>query len=185
VQAISEQLEMFGIDGARRQADGAAASPHERSRPLRRVDVAHELMSSLPAAEDLSLQMAELKEPVNAWPRNGGRPELRRRSACSSRPSARPSNGTRSGSVCRHGVRWRWHRQRYADCSPSAHIGYAYAPGAPFCGREGNDAPIPASRLSSPDARPGRRRLGPEVCNCEGSHRAGHRCGFGPGSRCM
>jgi hypothetical protein len=45
---------VFGIDGARRLADGAAASRHERSRLLRRIDVAHGLMSSLPAAEDLS-----------------------------------------------------------------------------------------------------------------------------------
>ena len=30
-----------------------------------------------------------------------------------------------------------------------------------------------------------RRLLGPEVYYCEGSHRAGHRCGFGPRSRCM
>ena len=54
MRAVSEQLEILGLDGARRLAESAGASPRERSRLLRRVDVTHELMSSLPAAEDLS-----------------------------------------------------------------------------------------------------------------------------------
>ena len=54
MRAVSEQLEILGLDGARRLAESAGASPRERSRLLRRVDVTHELMSSIPAAEDLS-----------------------------------------------------------------------------------------------------------------------------------
>jgi hypothetical protein len=51
---LSEQLEMFGLDGARRLAETATTSTRERSRLLRRIDVTHELMSELPAGEDLS-----------------------------------------------------------------------------------------------------------------------------------
>ena len=51
---VSAQLEMFGLDGARRLAETATTSGRERSRMLRRIDVAHELMSELPANEDLS-----------------------------------------------------------------------------------------------------------------------------------
>jgi hypothetical protein len=51
---LSEQLEMFGLDGARRQAENASISSRERSRLLKRIDVTHELMSALPAGYDLS-----------------------------------------------------------------------------------------------------------------------------------
>src|ERR1700733_10976049 len=51
---LSEQLEMFGLDGARRLAENTITSARERSRLLRRVDVTHELMSELPSSEDLS-----------------------------------------------------------------------------------------------------------------------------------
>jgi hypothetical protein len=51
---IGAQLEMFGLDGARRLAETTTTSGRERSRMLRRIDVAHELMSELPANEDLS-----------------------------------------------------------------------------------------------------------------------------------
>ena len=37
MRAISEQLEIFGLDEARRMAE-AATSPRERSRQLRRVE---------------------------------------------------------------------------------------------------------------------------------------------------
>jgi hypothetical protein len=42
-----------------------------------------------------------------------------------------------------------------------------------------------ARMLVSNDLAQRRRLLGPEVYYCEGSHWAGHRCGFGPRSRCM
>lgn len=54
MHAVSDQLDMFGLDGARRIAESASTSPRERSRLLRRVDVAHELMSELPGSDDLS-----------------------------------------------------------------------------------------------------------------------------------
>jgi Plasmid encoded RepA protein len=54
MHAVSEQLEIFGLDGARRIAESASTSPRERSRLVRRVEVTHELMSELPANEDLS-----------------------------------------------------------------------------------------------------------------------------------
>jgi hypothetical protein len=46
---LSAQLEMFGLDGAKRLAETATTSARERSRLLRRIDVTHELMSELPA----------------------------------------------------------------------------------------------------------------------------------------
>ena len=54
MHAVSDQLEMFGLEGARRLAEHAGTSMRERSRLLRRVDVTHELMSELPSSEDLS-----------------------------------------------------------------------------------------------------------------------------------
>jgi hypothetical protein len=54
VDSIGDQLEMFGLEGAKRLAENAGTSAHERSRLLRRVDVTHELMSELPSSEDLS-----------------------------------------------------------------------------------------------------------------------------------
>ena len=50
---ISEQLDMFGLEGTKRFAE-TNTSPRERSRQLRRVDVTHELMSELPGRDDLS-----------------------------------------------------------------------------------------------------------------------------------
>ena len=57
---LFEQLEMFGVDGARRMAETASTSARERSRLLRRIDVMHELMSELPAGEDLSFMHSGL-----------------------------------------------------------------------------------------------------------------------------
>lgn len=54
MHSVSDQLEIFGLDGARRLAETASTSPRERSRLLRRVDVTHELLAELPSAEDLS-----------------------------------------------------------------------------------------------------------------------------------
>jgi hypothetical protein len=51
---LSGQLELLGLDETRRRAAAEGATPAERKRLLKRIDVAHELMSELPAAEDLS-----------------------------------------------------------------------------------------------------------------------------------
>lgn len=85
MRAISEQLEIFGLDQARRMA-GTATSPHERSRQLRRVEVAHELMSEIPSSEDLSFLHSGLcqtclphsrpAEDNGLWHRKSGRFQL-------------------------------------------------------------------------------------------------------------
>jgi hypothetical protein len=68
--------------------------------------------------------------------------------------------------------------------SPAGIANVAPQPAAAICPR-----PYRSARVSlvpeTLDQLQCRGRLEPEVCNCEGSHRAGHRCGFGPGSRCM
>lgn len=51
---LSGQLELLGLEEARRRATAEGSTPAERKRLLKRIDVAHELMSELPAAEDLS-----------------------------------------------------------------------------------------------------------------------------------
>jgi Plasmid encoded RepA protein len=51
---ISEQLEFFGFEETLRRVTAEASSPAEKRRLRRRVEVAHELMSAVPTAEDLS-----------------------------------------------------------------------------------------------------------------------------------
>lgn len=51
---LVEQLEIFGLEQTRRLARVEGATPRERTRAEQRVEVTHELMSELPAAEDLS-----------------------------------------------------------------------------------------------------------------------------------
>ena len=52
--SLTGQLEMHGLDETRRLVIAEGTTPAERKRLLRRVEVTHELMSELPAAEDLS-----------------------------------------------------------------------------------------------------------------------------------
>jgi hypothetical protein len=51
---VRDQLEMFGLDGARRLAEAAGASPRERDRLVRRVETAHEIMAAIPNGDELS-----------------------------------------------------------------------------------------------------------------------------------
>jgi hypothetical protein len=60
---LIDQLEMFGLEETRRRAQGEGASPRERIRLERRVEVAHDLMSGLPSAEDLSFLHSGLGSP--------------------------------------------------------------------------------------------------------------------------
>ena len=53
MRAMIEQLEFFGLEETRRIA-GTASTARERARQLKRVEVAHELMSDLPGSDDLS-----------------------------------------------------------------------------------------------------------------------------------
>ncbi len=54
VLKLTEQLEIFGLEETQRRAQGEAVSASECKRLQRRVETAHQLMSALPAAEDLS-----------------------------------------------------------------------------------------------------------------------------------
>jgi hypothetical protein len=54
VLRLTEQLEIFGLEETRRRVQGEAASNRTRKRLERRIEVAHEMMSALPAADDLS-----------------------------------------------------------------------------------------------------------------------------------
>src|SRR3954470_18189472 len=50
---IKAQLELVGLDEALRLADAAGATPNERARLRRRVEVAAEIMSEPPGADEL------------------------------------------------------------------------------------------------------------------------------------
>jgi hypothetical protein len=49
VLRLSNQLEMLGFDETVRRAEADAKTDAERRRMVRRIEVAHELMSELPA----------------------------------------------------------------------------------------------------------------------------------------
>jgi hypothetical protein len=51
---IAKQLEIFGLDETKRQVAACTVSSRERDRLTRRVEAAHEIMSSLPEGDDLS-----------------------------------------------------------------------------------------------------------------------------------
>lgn len=51
---LTDQLEIFGLEETRRRVRCEGATPRERMRLDRRVEAAHEMMSVLPTADDLS-----------------------------------------------------------------------------------------------------------------------------------
>jgi Plasmid encoded RepA protein len=51
---VAEQLEIFGLDGTKQLAIAGGASRAEKNKLLRRIEVAHDLMSGLPSPEDLA-----------------------------------------------------------------------------------------------------------------------------------
>jgi hypothetical protein len=51
---VSDQLEMFGLEGARRLALSGGVTAAEKERLMRRIELTHELMSELPGLDDLS-----------------------------------------------------------------------------------------------------------------------------------
>ena len=74
VLRLVDQLEMFGLEETRRRAQGEGASPRERIRLERRVEVAHDLISGLPSAEDLSFLhsgLCQVALPHSRPPDNG------------------------------------------------------------------------------------------------------------------
>ena len=54
VLKLTSQLEMLGLEETRRRVHSSGATHRERKRLERRIEIAHELMSVLPTAEDLS-----------------------------------------------------------------------------------------------------------------------------------
>jgi hypothetical protein len=78
-----DQLEMFGLEGARLHARAAGSSPKQRTRFIRRVETAHEIMSALPTGDELSFLHSGLcqtclphSRPADSsapWERRSGR----------------------------------------------------------------------------------------------------------------
>src|SRR5687767_14996004 len=52
--AVRDQLELLGLEESLRIAEAAGTTPIERRKLCRRVELAHELLSTLPGPEDLS-----------------------------------------------------------------------------------------------------------------------------------
>src|SRR3954451_2568760 len=83
VLKLTEQLEIFGLEETQRRARGEAVSSSECKRLQRRVETAHQLMSALPAAEDLSFLHSGLcqvalphsrpADNASIWRRQSGR----------------------------------------------------------------------------------------------------------------
>ena len=80
---VRTQLELVGLDQALRMADAAGATPAERARLRRRAEIAAEIMSEPPGADELGFIDAGLcrcylprTRPVrnsDAWARRAGR----------------------------------------------------------------------------------------------------------------
>lgn len=83
VLRLSNQLEMLGFDETVRRAEADAKTDAERRRMVRRIEVAHELMSELPPKDELSFLHSGLcqtglphSRPANnhdIWTRRSGR----------------------------------------------------------------------------------------------------------------
>jgi hypothetical protein len=80
---ISDQLELLGLEGAKRQAMAGGATPAEKHRLARRVEMAHEMLSAMPTIEDLAflhsglaqtcLPHSKLADDQEVWRRQSGR----------------------------------------------------------------------------------------------------------------
>ena len=80
---ISDQLELLGLEEARRQAIAVGATKAEKNRIARRVEMTHELLSALPTAEDLAFLHSGLAQTClphsrpaadqSVWRRQSGR----------------------------------------------------------------------------------------------------------------
>ena len=51
---LTGQLDLLGVEETKRRVAAEGATPAERKRLSRRLEVTHEMMSELPTAEDLS-----------------------------------------------------------------------------------------------------------------------------------
>jgi len=80
---VARQLEMLGLDEAKRQASALAFNPIARSRKLNRIAAAHALLSELPTVEDLAFLHSGLCQTClphsrpasnqDIWTRSSGR----------------------------------------------------------------------------------------------------------------
>jgi hypothetical protein len=80
---VAEQLEIFGLDATKRLAEAGATTRAGKSKLLRQVEVAHDLMSSLPSPDDLAFLHSGLcqtclphSRPASnraVWTRSSGR----------------------------------------------------------------------------------------------------------------
>ena len=80
MNAVRQQLEMFGLDGARLCARAVGSSQKERTRLVRRVETAHEIMSALPKGGELSFLHSGLCQTClpHSRPADNGAPWERR-----------------------------------------------------------------------------------------------------------
>jgi hypothetical protein len=80
---VAEQLEIYGLDGAKRLAVAEGATRAEKDKLVRRVEVAHDVLSGLPTPEDLAflhsglcqtcLPHSRLVSNQTVWTRSSGR----------------------------------------------------------------------------------------------------------------
>jgi hypothetical protein len=128
---LSEQLEMFGLDRARRLAETATTSARERSRLLRRIDVTHELMSELPAGEDLSFLHSGLCQTCLPHSRPAGDHAVWQRKSGRFSLTVQPGvfDPRRRRAVRRRPLR----SESAADPDPPANRGYEVPHGQPRC----------------------------------------------------
>ncbi len=99
---IAKQLEIFGLDETRRQVALSTTSKRERERLARRVEATHDIMSSLPEAEDLSFLHSGLCQTClphsrpaqnhTVWRRTSGRFTLSITPGTLSRANAAPGD---------------------------------------------------------------------------------------------
>jgi len=99
---IARQLEIFGLDETKRQVEASGSSRRERERLARRVETTHDIMSSLPEADDLSFLHSGLcqtclphSRPAHnhtVWRRTSGRFTLSITPGTLSRANAAPGD---------------------------------------------------------------------------------------------
>jgi Plasmid encoded RepA protein len=100
--SVTEQLNLLGLEETRRRVSADAGTPSQRERLLRRVEAAHELLSSLPEAEDLSFLHSGLCQTAlphsrpesnhAVWRRTAGRFTLLITPGTLARPGAHPAD---------------------------------------------------------------------------------------------
>lgn len=100
--SVTDQLDLLGLEETRRRVSAEAGTPRQRGRLLRRVETAHELLSSLPEAEDLSFLHSGLCQTAlphsrpesnhAVWRRTSGRFTLLITPGTLVRPDAHPAD---------------------------------------------------------------------------------------------